>query len=194
MLKLRMSKTEKIELLVSWLTISVAFSILFGREFLNVGSFAVMLPISLLVVGTGFILHELSHKYVALHFGAWAEYRAWNIGLIIALASSFLGFIFAAPGAVYISGNISKKQNGIISVAGPITNIAIGLIFLAVAVIAKTGSLFHTIAFLGFKINFFLALFNMIPIFPLDGSKVFAWDNKIWALVFFPALAVVLLA
>ena len=187
----RLSDQEKFDLLVSWITISVAFAILMGKGFLNIASIAVALPLSLVVVGTGFVLHELAHKYVAVGYGAWAEYRAWNIGLIIALVSSLLGFIFAAPGAVYIFGDISRKKNGIISLAGPLTNIAIGTFFLFIAAFTKQSDFIGQIAEFGYRINFFLALFNMLPIFPLDGSKVFAWDTKIWAIVFLPLLFLV---
>lgn len=191
MRKFSLSKTEKLELVVSWITISVAFAILFGREFLNIGSFIILLPISLIVVGTGFILHELAHKYFAIRYGAWAEYRAWNVGLAIALLSSFFGFIFAAPGAVYIMGNINKRQNGIVSLAGPLTNIAFGLLFLLAHFLLPASGIASTITKFGYSINFFLAFFNMLPIFVLDGAKVFAWNKTIWAAVFIPLLLIV---
>ena len=188
-----MRAAERNDLIVSWLTISVAFSILVSRNFLNIVSFALALPISLIVVGTGFIFHELAHRQVAKHFGAHAEYRAWQIGLIFALASSFLGFIFAAPGAVYIYGNINIKQNGIISVAGPLTNIVIALGFFILAA-ANINSWTNSLGHLGAQINLLLALFNMIPFRPLDGSKVFAWKPVVWgatvAVAFFGFLLV----
>ncbi len=191
MRKFKFSRQEKFDLFVSWLTISVAFAVLLGRGFLNIASFPAALLMSMIVVGTGFVLHELAHKYVAINYGAWAEYRTWNIGLVIALVSSFFGFIFAAPGAVYIFGEVSKKKNAIISVAGPITNIIIALGFLFFSIFFSTSGLLGQIATAGYQLNFFLALFNMLPIFPLDGSKVFAWDPKIWAVVFFPLLFMV---
>ncbi len=36
---------------------------------------------------------------------------------------------------------------------------------------------------IGFQINMWLGLFNMIPFWLLDGKKIFAWDPKIWAVM-----------
>jgi Zn-dependent protease len=33
-------------------------------------------------------------------------------------------------------------------------------------------------------VNLWLAIFNMLPIPPLDGSKVFSWDKRIWTILF----------
>ena len=120
-----MNSSERNDLIVSWLTISVAFAIVLTPGFFNVTSFVIAFPLSAIVVGTGFIFHELAHRQMAKRFGAHAEYRTWRTGLIIALVSSFMGFIFAAPGAVYIYGNMNNKENGLISIAGPATNIVI---------------------------------------------------------------------
>ncbi|MAG21895.1 MAG: hypothetical protein CL943_01135 [Candidatus Diapherotrites archaeon] len=180
-----MRTTERNDLIVSWLTISVAFAILASPGFFNITSFVLAFPISAIVVGTGFISHELAHRQVARKFGAHAEYRAWQAGLLFALISSFMGFIFAAPGAVYIFGNISRKENGIISVAGPLTNIAVGIAFFGLTFL-QINDWTQLLGRMGFQINIFLALFNMIPFPPLDGSKVFSWNPVIWGLVFFP--------
>ena len=176
-----MKAGERNDLIVSWLTISIAFAIVLSPGFLDVGAFTSLFPISAIVVGTGFIFHELAHRQVAKHFGAHAEYRAWRAGLIFAIFSSFLGFIFAAPGAVYIYGNINRKQNGIISIAGPLTNIAIAVVF-SLLIILNVNEWINLVGVLGFRINMFLALFNMLPIGPLDGSKVFVWSKLAWGL------------
>jgi Zn-dependent protease len=42
----------------------------------------------------------------------------------------------------------------------------------------------------GALINLTLGLFNMIPAFPLDGSKVMAWNRFVWAGMTFGMLAI----
>jgi Zn-dependent protease len=71
------------------------------------------------------------HKFVSERYGFQAAFRMWPQGLMLALVlSAFTGFVFAAPGATYIEGyGIKTKENGIISLAGPLTNIVIALLF-----------------------------------------------------------------
>jgi len=143
-----------------------------------------VLAISLATVGSGFVLHELSHKFVAQRYGYWAEFRMWPLGLVLALVTSLIGFIFAAPGATYISGaSIAKEENGKISLAGPLTNVAVAVIFLPIWLLSNSLFTFF-LGFEGMYINIFLALFNLLPIMPLDGAKVFGWSKAKWAAVF----------
>jgi Zn-dependent protease len=151
-----------------------------------------VLVTALVTVGSGFVLHELSHKFIAQRYGYWAEFRMWPMGLVLALITGLIGFIFAAPGATYISGtNITRDENGKISLAGPLTNIGVALIFTPVWLFSNTAFTFF-LGFEGMYINIFLALFNLLPIMPLDGAKVFAWSKAKWAAAFLPLAAVFL--
>ncbi len=38
----------------------------------------------------------------------------------------------------------------------------------------------------GVAINLWLGAFNMLPIFILDGQKVYLWDRKVWAFLAIP--------
>ncbi len=183
-----MNNQELTDLLISWISLSAAFAFVFSDSgFINLTGFGNALAIAALAVGTGFLLHELAHKYVAIHFGAKAEFRAWNLGLIIALAVAVLfGFIFAAPGAVYIFGKrVSIRENGIISLAGPLMNIVIGVVSILIAGLYSTSQIGHVAGIVG-SINLYLAMFNLLPFFILDGSKVFAWNKIVWAVLFIP--------
>ena len=181
----RFTGKEIRDLIISFIVIALGFTILYSNgDYSNIG---LVFPIVMIGVGAGFIFHELGHKFVAMHYGYYAEYELWPTGLIIALVSSFFGFIFAAPGAVVIYSNgMEKKTNGIISIAGPIVNIILGLIFFLILgslgnfVYTETGAIVYLICVLGTRINFFLAAFNLLPIPPLDGSKVMSWSVPVW--------------
>ena len=127
------SKLEIQELVKAWLAISIAFTILLGYgalgEDLPLGHVFIL---SLLTVGLGFLLHELAHIFTALFYNCLAELRADNGMLALAIGMSFFGFVFAAPGAVMIQGFITYRENGIISVAGPITNILLAILFIPI--------------------------------------------------------------
>jgi Zn-dependent protease len=98
------------------------------------------------------------------------------------------GFVIAAPGAVYISpykkgfafriSHLTKKQYAIISLAGPLINIIMSISLLSLNILYPL-ELFTLTA----KISFFLAFFNLLPIPPMDGSKIMSWNFKIWLLI-----------
>ena len=178
------------DIIISLLVISLAFDyIITGRNLdATIANFGYMV----VVVGFGFVLHELAHKFTAIRYGYWAEYRMWFQGLILALITSLFGFVFAAPGAVYIHGyNIKPSENGKISLAGPATNIVLAVLFLMSMPVALQYGLLG-LAILGATINSFLAVFNLIPLVVLDGAKIFRWNPLIW--VASMALALILLA
>lgn len=183
----KFTANEVRDLIISFFIISLSFTILYVG--LNMSLVSFFLPIVMVGVGAGFILHELGHKFASMQHGYWAEYRLWPAGLIIALISSFVGFVFAAPGAVYTYGKyLDDSINGKISVAGPVVNIILALIFLAIATITypmispfdSTLQILFLVCSIGFSVNSYLAVFNMIPIWNLDGSKVLRWNGLIW--------------
>ncbi len=168
------SKTEIKDLAKAWLVISLAFAIVIAG--FN-SKLILIFPIMLLTVGVGFLLHELAHKYVAQKFGYKAEFRAFNQMLIFSLITSFFGFVFAAPGGVFHGRIASKQKEGLIAIAGPLVNVVLSLIFLSLYFIFPS---LKFLFFYGAYVNAFLAVFNLIPLGPLDGSKVFQWNKLVW--------------
>ncbi|CAG0961613.1 hypothetical protein METP2_00829 [Methanosarcinales archaeon] len=184
------SNTEIIHIIISWLAISYAFAILLlwsrsgtrpsSDELFN-GIFN-PLVISLFTVGISFIIHEMSHKIVAQRFGSWAEFRMSPIMLLLMLVLVYqLGILFAAPGAVMIyGGNVGRRENGRISLAGPLSNLILGMAFFLL--LSEQGILYE-IGRYGVIVNITLALFNMIPFGIFDGRKVWDWNKPVYILV-----------
>ncbi len=184
------SEKEIRDILKAWLAISLAFAVILSSSIFSAELYYKFI-IASLTVGIGFLLHELGHKFVAQRYGCFAEFRSFDNMLILAVAMSFLGFVFAAPGAVMISGRVSKSKNGIISAAGPIVNIALALLFLAISFF-QLPDLLKQIAYYGFMINSWLALFNMIPFWLFDGNKIIKWSKLAYTIIL--AFAAVLMA
>lgn len=192
---------EALEITISVLAISFAFTLLFagpGSLFSAPKEFFVFMVLSLVTVGAGFILHEMGHKVVAIYFGAYARFQMWIQGLVFMMLTALIGFLFAAPGAVYIyAPNLTKRENGLISLSGPVVNFIIMLVFFSLSLIIPRNLYFSfDLSFLdavfrggpfevwrfGAYINFILGMFNMLPVFPLDGSKIFGWSKPYWFL------------
>ena len=192
-------KKEIKDLLIAGLMISLAFAILLsggslnGLNFFNKNFFIIFI-VAFFTAGIGFLLHELMHKYFAQSYGLFAEFRAFYGMLWLAILFSFFGFILAAPGAVFIQGKITKEKNGKISLAGPMTNLILALLFLIFLLILNLSGIFSMLFIFGLKINSLLAAFNMIPAMPFDGAKVFKWNKKIYFLTLIFAIGLFVLS
>jgi Zn-dependent protease len=159
--------------------------------YLSLESFLLSFPIALLTVGFGFIGHELAHKFAAQRLGCVAEFRLWFLGLVTALLFAFItrgSIIFAAPGAVYIQPKnspfgINRRDNGYISLAGPVTNTLLAMVFFLL--IGSWGVL-DIIGRIGFQVNLWLAAFNLLPFGVLDGEKIFQWSRVVWVAITAP--------
>jgi Zn-dependent protease len=186
-----LSSREVQDILISWITLSIAFA---WDIYMNPHTFFSRLPLYLVVVGTAFVLHELGHKFTAIRLGYYAEYRAWIWGLVLALLLAMTSpFVFAAPGAVYILGAPNRRDNGIISLAGPLTNLIVAVLSIMFLFLFPMNSAVATYAYAVAYVNTFLGLFNMLPIYPLDGSKVIVWSKSAYFSTVIALFAVYLL-
>jgi Zn-dependent protease len=130
-----------------------------------------------------FMIHELAHKITAQRHGLWAEFRITTLGAVITLLSIVSPLKLISPGAVMIGGFAERDTVGKTAIAGPLTNIALALVFLALTKALPSGPLAFAFYF-GLLVNSFIALFNLIPFGVLDGLKVFSWSKVVWATAF----------
>lgn len=178
-------RDDNIELLKAWAGTSLAFAVAQMRGQVLSSRFLAVLAISAVTCGIGFLLHELAHRVVARRFGAQAHFVANNPWLLISIALAFLGVFFAAPGAVWHRGYLTQRQGGLIALAGPATNLVLAVLFLG-AYFLVPGSVrilgvpLALVCAVGYNINAWLGLFNMIPAGPFDGAKVLNWDWRVF--------------
>ena len=150
-----------------------------------VESFLLLVPPILLAI----TFHEYAHGWIALKFGDPTAKMLGRLSLnplvhldpIGTLMLLFVGFGWAKPVPVdprYFSN--PKRQILWVALAGPIANmilaIASGLLivgFVSSNLMVNSGAaLFGNMLVTSMKINLALAVFNMLPIPPLDGSKI----------------------
>jgi len=169
-----LTKEEVKDIIISILAITFIFSYPRFELFL----------LYLITIVIAFAFHELAHKFVAEKFHCATSYEMWPTGLLLGLTFMFFGIKILVPGAVVIKPykfgrwgfrvtRLTVPEMGIISLAGPIVNLFFAIIF---SLIPGSVALFIS------QINAQLAFFNMLPIPPLDGSKVVQWKGWIWFL------------
>jgi Zn-dependent protease len=180
------SGRELRDLGVAWVALAVAFTFFIAStagagysplalvQQLGNGLLVEVFVASFLTVGVAFLLHELAHKMVAIHYDQVAEFRADYTMLALAVGAGLAGFLFAAPGAVYHRGYLDERENAFIALAGPVTNVLLAGVF---APLLFLGGFLGEVGQLGVTVNAALAAFNMIPFGPLDGKTVRNWST-----------------
>jgi Zn-dependent protease len=138
------------------------------------------------------VLHEMAHGYAANWLGDPTARLAGRLtanpiphldpmmsvilpGLLVVTGSPIL--FGAAKPVPYNPYNFTNQKWGeaIVAAAGPAANVAIAIIFALLIRSAELLALSPTFVTLAFQVvilNIFLALFNLVPIPPLDGSKI----------------------
>ncbi|HVP93843.1 MAG TPA: peptidase M50 [Methanoregulaceae archaeon] len=197
----RITKRERHDLFVAWLGITIAFTlaiVLSGSTGkIDPLYFLFIFGVAAITVGIGFVLHEMAHKFTAMKYGYYAEFRKDNVMLLMAVVlAALVHIVFAAPGAtvIYAEG-LTKEQNGKISAAGPLTNLLLCIPFGALILSAPyiegiMGSVIGFTGMMGLQINAMIAAFNMLPISILDGRKVLAWNPAVFIVMIAVSIAI----
>jgi Zn-dependent protease/predicted transcriptional regulator len=120
------------------------------------------------------VVHEFSHSIVARRYGVPMK------GITL--------FIFGGV-AEMEEEPADPKTEFLMAIAGPLASVVIGGVFYVISVAARTSWPIEVLAVVGYlaSINWLLAVFNMIPAFPLDGGRVLRaalwqrWGNLVRA-------------
>jgi Zn-dependent protease len=147
--------------------------------------------LSIIILVFSVIIHEVAHGYMALWMGDPTAEMQGRLTLnplrhidpvgsiIVPIITSFFGFTFGwAKPVEYNPYNLKNKRVGELSIAlaGPASNLLLAIIFGMVIRIVVSGTSIITpfveVASYIVIINIVLALFNLIPLPPLDGSKI----------------------
>lgn len=180
----------------------LAISLVFGSRYLLIGELTGFVIVSF-IVSLSIVIHELSHKYTAIHLGCYSRYVLHPLGLILTLVSAipFIPIKIIMPGVTLVSlytydPFIVRKINGLTSLAGPLSNIVLALVAIAMNSLTYPylPLLWRVVLILMLRVNSWIALFNLIPIPPLDGSKVLSWNPLIWITLFILSVILYLLS
>lgn len=200
------SRLELFHLSLSIIVLTIGFSFaltkssflmmfLFQQQF-DMIRFGYGVLFSFLGVLFAFVIHELSHKFMAQKHGLWSEYRMYPKGLLVSLLLSITsGFVLAAPGAVMFRGEPRPFEQARIAIAGPGANITLAAILYVIYQLffSTNISLFsNAIAFI-IVINAILGFFNILPFGPLDGVLIFEYNKPLWILLFISSLILIAL-
>ena len=122
--------------------------------------------VSTLLLFVSVLLHELGHSFTAR-----------SLGLPV---NTITLFIFGGVSNLTREPE-SPREEFLVTIAGPLTSLLLAGVFYLLHAVSGSGSS-EVSAVLGYlaSINLILAIFNLIPAFPLDGGRVFR--SIVWAI------------
>ena len=133
--------------------------------------------------------HEFAHAWVATRLGDDTPLREGRVTLnplahvdwlgtaILPFATSLLGYGFLGWGKP-VRTETAKLRGGlnglaVVALAGPFSNVIMAVMLGAIAVAASHAvPAFAEFAAKGVRLSLYLAIFNMLPVPPLDGSRL----------------------
>ncbi|OGD09455.1 MAG: hypothetical protein A2184_02395 [Candidatus Moranbacteria bacterium RIFOXYA1_FULL_44_7] len=127
-------------------------------------------------------IHEAAHAYMADYLGDPTPRSLGRttlnplahldpMGTLVILVTGFFGWGKPAPFDPFNLKN-PKKDTALIALAGPASNLIMAVLLAVVLNFTSPPMLVGAVVYSLVRLNIFLALFNLIPVPPLDGSKI----------------------
>ncbi len=178
-----LSRREILAILISAIAFSLAYLL---KDRLQVQGITIL--VFIVMGGMATITHELSHRFLAHHWKGDSEFQLWEIGTLMMLATAWLfGTVFAKPSRTLIAStdHLTSRQSVLVTLAGPAANLAFALGSLLLLPLGGVLSLFGQA---GFSMNLLCCVYDLIPVAPMDGKKLFHFHKAVWVAVFVPLL------
>jgi Zn-dependent protease len=142
--------------------------------------FAFILIFGGILLAIGF--HEAAHAYMADYLGDPTPRSLGRttlnplahldpLGTLVILVTGIFGWGKPAPYDPYNLKN-PKRDTALIALAGPASNLVMAIMFSLLVRFVSLPVVVGSILFMFIRLNITLALFNLIPVPPLDGSKI----------------------
>ncbi|MGM5487641.1 MAG: hypothetical protein ACQESG_01705 [Nanobdellota archaeon] len=160
-----------------------------GRPEFQLSAWLSNLFLMTVVVTISVLVKQLGYRLVGIHYGFRVEYKLWWYGIIISLIVTFLsgGTVWILiPGGIIIHHMMIQRLGSfrygtnirtlaLISAAGPLANVLFATAIKSLGLMGLLPDVFVSKLFL---FNLAYAAYSMLPIPPLDGSKVM-YDSRL---------------
>tara|TARA_Y100000310_G_scaffold76119_1_gene72545 strand:- start:336 stop:1091 length:756 start_codon:yes stop_codon:yes gene_type:complete len=200
------NKEEKKALLITTLVLTFIIAFNDGSSSFNFSSWLFHFILVAVGVGISVIAHETGHRLVGFKAGYRVEYQLWWYGAIIGIIFTLVsrGNIWVLiPGGFWAHHSVVHRLGffrygpttvsvSVISIAGPIASIVMATWIKGIDIFIFAGSsaLLNKL----FIFNLAYAVWSLLPIPPLDGSKLFFHSRLTFAFIFGSVLGYTILA
>jgi Zn-dependent protease len=184
-----MSKREVYNIVVAVLVTALIFAYNPFNPMLTFENY----PKAFIASAIAFALTLPAQKYLAKRLQVSAFYKLWLPGLILSMLLILIGIKVVFVGGLmlapfyfgrfgYKGRHLTITEIGLIGVVGPLINISTAAIFKHLGAITSASPPLSIFTYIG-TISGMIALYNLVPVEPLDGAKVFLWEWVYWAIL-----------
>lgn len=153
---------------------------------------------AVLIVALSILVHDAGQRLWGLAIGYRLEFKMWSFGLVIALVTAFLsdgrlwlivpsGFMLhhlAGPRLGWFRYGINYFGQAMVALAGPLFNLMLIILLKMISAFSTNLLVEKAIMF-----NVIYAITSLLPIPPLDGSKIYFGSRMLYAFVV-PAIVI----
>ena len=160
------------------------FVLTFAFAYSGAGSlqeFLLLLPTVLVTSVVVGLVKNLLTEMIARILGIWAEHRLWYFGLATFLFST-LAFRtpFSSPSRIVNhSPKFTSRSLGLVASASVVISLGFAAVFYSLLVYG-----FSYVGSIGLAMCLLMALFDAVPIAPMNGKDIYDWNKLVWAVVF----------